>query len=63
MDEEETVKTFGDFTERWWMMYMLLVDLLTTLYEDLMKALRAAYDDITLFWMDETDSSTPLDTR
>ena len=63
MDEEETVKTFGNFTERWWMMYMLLVDLLTTLYEDLMKALRAAYDDITLFWMDETDSPTPLDTR
>jgi len=54
MPEQEPVKTFGDFTERWWTVYMIFIDLVTQLYEDFVKWLNTmaewaeksrAYDD------------------
>lgn len=43
--EEEPFKTFGDYTERWWTVYMLLLDVIVQLYRDLQAAWRSLWDE------------------
>ncbi len=54
-EDEEPVTTFGGFTERWWTVYMLWVDLLMSLYEDLKKSLKALRDEVDLSWLDDAE--------
>ncbi len=56
--EDEEVKTFDNFIERWWMMYMLLADLLLELFESIKKMI---FGD-TPAWKD-LDEPRPLDAR
>jgi len=52
MPEEEPVKTFGNFTERSWLVIMLFVDIMKQIYDDIV----ALWGEVTLSWMDEMDA-------
>jgi len=55
MNEEEPVKTFGDFTERWWTVYMFFMDMLTELYREAVATLKELRKEIDLSWIDEVE--------
>ncbi|HVM91076.1 MAG TPA: hypothetical protein VMU11_04245 [Verrucomicrobiae bacterium] len=51
MKEEEPVKTFGDFTERCWLMIMLFADVLKMAFEEL----KSLWREIDLSWIEEVN--------
>lgn len=61
MNEEEPVKTFGDFTERWWTVYMFFMDMLTELYREAVATLKELRKEIDLSWIDEVNDRVMRD--